>query len=167
LAVVWLVFRPAEEATSPGAEVITTPASRECTWGLVRLNDVFTNEFLRLTAGRGPTWLPGSFGLAHTWGDPEIGTALAGWSDEACREVILSIETDVEDLPDASDGPWSLLVDVEDQCGNLELGKGRCLTYAATTTDGKTLRLQMIGVARAEGDEIARSVPLEPRGVSR
>jgi hypothetical protein len=167
LTAVWFTLRADEEPAPSEAGVITKPAPRECTWGRVRLGDVTTNEFLRLTDGRGPTWLPGSFGLAHTWGDPEGRIALAGWSDEACREVVLSLEPGIEDLPNASVGPWSLVADVDDQCGNLELGNGRCLQYAAVTPDGMTLRLQMIGVEQPEGDEIARSVPLKPGSVSR
>lgn len=50
------------------------------------------------------------------------------------------------------------MVDSPGECGNEVLGDARCLGHVANVVGG-TLVVQMMGIDRAEGDEIVLSIP--------
>ncbi len=158
LAVAWEAFRDRGAQTPASTVVVTSPAPRECPFGDTGASTASTEQFLQLTNGRGPTWLPSGFGLAQTWTDH------ADWSDATCREVTMYVSEGTQ--PPARDnlgsvGDWLVVADASGSCGNAVLGQGRCLEYLAQTPDGLTFRLQTIGVDRPDGDRIALSVSLD------
>jgi hypothetical protein len=158
LAFAWEGFRDKPAQVAASAPVVTSPAPRQCPWGLARVSAVSTEQFLLLTNGRGPTWLPKGFGLAQTWSDH------ADWSDGTCREVTMSVYRGTQAPPRdvlGSVGDWLVVVDARGSCGNAILGPGRCLDYVAPTRDGLTFGLQMMGIGRPVGDRIALSISLE------
>ena len=159
LALAWEGFRNKPAQVPASAPVLTSPAPRRCPWGIARVSTVSTEQFLQLTNGRGPTWLPEGFGLAQTWSDH------ADWSDGTCREVTMSVYGGTQAPPRGvlgSVGDWLVVVDAPGSCGNAVLGRGRCLDYVAPTRDGLTFGLQMMGIGRPVGDRIALSISLEP-----
>jgi hypothetical protein len=163
LALAWVGFRHTDAHVSASAPVVTSPAPRQCPWGLVTpstvssASTVSSEQFLQLTNGRGPTWFPEGFGLAQAWGDR------ADWSDQTCREVTMYVYAGTQ-MPSqdvlGEVGGWLVIGDAPDSCGNAVLGRGRCLDYIAPTSDGLTFRLQMMGIDRPEGDRIALSISL-------
>jgi TolB protein len=149
---------------------VLAPAPRDCPLGMsiLRNETVDLDEFQRLMQGYLPRWLPSGFGLLRAIGRDraEDGSDAAGvWSDDRCREVILTFNSSwravergtLYDPSVPQVGPWSVMADAEDQCGNAVLGKGRCLNYATATVDG-LLTLQMMGLERHEGDRIVLSI---------
>ena len=141
---------------------VLSPAPIDCPTGIVRADIVQPSEMVDQMNGHVPLMLPEGFGLAEAWG---VGEGLRGnvlWADARCREVRVAFSSDTKRL--TIDGPkvgaWTVTVDAPGQCGNGVLGDARCLGYAATAEDG-TLIVQMMGLNRAEGDEIVLSIPLE------
>lgn len=166
IAFLIIAFRPAAPVPTPAAPPILSPAPRsDCPRGLVRSAAVSTSEFVSLTEGYLPKWMPEGFGLQATFGleQAEDGYGAYGiWSDERCRLVEYTFNPNwaASDPggqdPQASVGPWVVEVDKPAACGNAVLGEARCLRYSTSTTDG-LLTLAMMGLDRAEGDRIALS----------
>lgn len=168
IAWVFVAFRPSTEAPILGDQPVLSPAPRtDCPIGLVRSPSVSKTEFLRLSEGYAPTWMPEGFGVLATFGpDPAAdGFAAHGvWSDARCRLVEFMFNPNwvardhSQPDPRASVGPWVVGTDVPDGCGNAILGEDEsCLRYSTVTADG-LLSLAMMGLDRSEGDRIALSI---------
>jgi len=156
----------------PETSSIMSPAPRDCPVALGFLRDagpeISVEEFTELMHWYLPGWLPQGFGLLHAFGRESVedGSDASGvWTDPSCREILVTLNSSWRgserggpydpDVPQV--GPWSLVADDADGCGNAILGKGRCLGYAASNQDG-LLRIGMTGLDRAEGDRIALSI---------
>ena len=168
-AVAWVVIaiRPTTSPPIIADQPILSPAPRsDCPTGLVRTAPVSTAEYVRLTEGYLPTWMPEGFGVLATYG-PETAAdgyrAYGIWSDQRCREVEYAFNPNwVARSPEfvnpaASVGPWVVEEDVPGGCGNAVLGEARCLRYS-TSTPGGLFSLSMMGLDRDEGDRIALSI---------
>lgn len=84
----------------------------------------------------------------------------ATWTDDRCREVTVFSQSDgVSATPGRHIGPWIVTVDQPGGCGNFVLGSGACLGYEAPAADG-SVGIQAMGIDRAIGDAIVRSIPL-------
>jgi hypothetical protein len=92
------------------------------------------------------------------------------WSDGRCRAIALVLFSvpglgrrgDVDRLPGAAVGAWTIVQDTPEPCTNALTAPGRCLEYESRPIGQhwpKVLILQMRGIGREAGDAIARSIP--------
>jgi hypothetical protein len=111
-------------------------------------------------SGHLPEWLPNGFGLVGAWQTTPQGAG-AIWVDATCREVSVwfSRTGTINDSPVLSVGPWAVIDDVPDGCGNAVMGMGRCVDYQAAASPGQ-VSVQTIGMERSVGDYIVLSIPL-------
>jgi hypothetical protein len=143
----------------PPVETVLSPAPRDCPQGIVRADDLPASRLVEQMRGHVPTRLPAGFGLETAWqkGDGMEGAAL--WADEKCREVFMALwPGHSSTLVGPKVGDWTVTADAPGECGNAELGSARCLVYHVFVDEG-TLGVQMMGLERAEGDEIVLSIP--------
>ena len=138
---------------------VLSPAPTPCPTGIVRANSIPASDLVDQMKGHVPLSLPSGFGLSEAWsdGDGFIGAAL--WSDVGCREVSVALASHRAEPPDGPRvGAWTVTVNAPGACGNSVLGDARCLGYLTNVDDG-TLIVRMMGLDRAEGDEIVLSIP--------
>ena len=144
----------------PTEAAVLSPAPTQCPTGIVRASSIQASDLVDQMKGHVPLSLPSGFGLAEAWaeGDGTLGAAM--WSDAACREVRVALSSS-RALPPGGPrvGAWTVTVDAPKACGNAVLGDARCLGYLANAEGGITVIVQMMGLDRAEGDEIVLSIP--------
>jgi hypothetical protein len=145
---------------TPVSSTILSPAPIDCPIGIVRADNVPASKLVEQMRGYVPSHLPDSFGLIGAWGEGDGAEGAAIWADTNCREVFVSLQGGHPSLPDGPTvGSWTVTADEPGDCGNAVLGEAaRCLNYQAHVDDG-TLFVQMMGLARADGDDIVLSIP--------
>jgi hypothetical protein len=154
-------WNPFADETDPTHGLALRPAPTSCITGtriMRRFPVVSVEAFIRLSDGRGPTWLPSGFGLARTVGELGPFDGGAVWTDAECHLVAFGIEgNDAGRLRGEQVGEWTLT----DEAGPADC-PGGCLWYSVKTTDRKTLSVYTQGVDRSDGDRIVRSFELSP-----
>jgi hypothetical protein len=157
LSVSALLWTACTTAT-PSIHVPSAP--RECHLGPIRERIVPANELPDRIGWHLPRWLPKGFGLAYAFqvrGGGETGGGV--WTDNRCREVEVRITSHESGSPQGERiEDWWIEYDAPGECGNPELGRARCLGYAARVDEGR-LRVRMLGIDRPEGDRIVLSIP--------
>jgi len=157
--VVALVMAGCTSDGSAPQEILKTAPRTDCPV-LIRADGIKPAQLSQTVRGHIPHWLPDSFGLQHSFGTGEGISGGAAWTDDRCREVLLILwQTDgTDDFEGPKVGAWTVTENDPGECGNAVLGMSRCLTYHTSTSEG-TLSLQLIGLERAQGDRIAKSIP--------
>jgi hypothetical protein len=111
--------------------------------------------------GHAPTALPPGFGIQGAFELSGGGRIIL--TDERCRTVTVGFvpNGDPQPPPHVVDrvGPWVVEYDKARACGNYVMGMGRCTGYWVAAQDGG-VRVQTIGLSRAEADAVVLSIPL-------
>jgi len=158
-------MRTGEPQTVSAAPVLG-PAPRECPVGLVNMGSpTWRRSRQRSTANcqRGCRQASDSSELTVAIGSPtECGpTRTAAKSNSTTLPSVVPRQDPPFLVVRRSVGPWRVTGNNPNGCGNEVLGqKARCLLYETSTPDAAIL-LNMMGLDRQEGDQVALSIDLE------
>lgn len=106
-----------------------------------------------------PRWLPDGMGIVEAFGPNGPANGGAFFADANCREIELWFWKSADVGSGPRMGAWTVDESGPSDCSNAVLGAGACIDYHARVAGG-SIGVQMMGVARSEGDRIVRSIPL-------
>jgi hypothetical protein len=157
------VCTPSTPSPIPSSVLSPAPsvAGGRCPFGLARVNTVDPSSLEDVMRDHVPRWLPDGMGLVEAFGSSTLVRGGAWFADDRCREVELWWfwrSTSRVSGPDRT-GRWVVEESRPRACANLTLGEARCIYYR-TNVEGGQIGVQMMGVDRAVGDRIVRSIPL-------
>lgn len=146
----------------PVPSSVISPAPRvDCPFGIAREvgRSVDPSSLMRVMHGHVPRWLPEGMGLFQAFGSSTALRGAAWFADDRCREVQVWLWRSTGRVSGSDrTGPWAVDESGPRACANFVLGEARCIEYRANVEGGQ-IGVQMMGIDRAVGDRIVRSIP--------